>query len=197
MEDALGMIHMRQKTRNIWLCKLGSWIIDTCSNKSARGALEPQFFAALLKGLGIKKDDLPGPREDPFTWPELKLLFTKIFKSKSRKGWEAVFDGTDACCTPVLSQSELEASGFDQRPVVTLRDTPSLAIADGSSSESHEAIKAAKGQGEGVPGQGWDTEGLSPSAGGEDTLKEWLGWTNGVNYEVVKGGLSLKSSSKL
>jgi alpha-methylacyl-CoA racemase len=162
-----------------------------------RGAIEPQFFDELLKGLDLSKKDLPGAREDPSTWPELKVLFTRIFKSKNRADWETIFDGTDACCTPILSQSELEAAGFDQRPVVTLRDTPSLAIAKGSAYEQSEAIKAAKGQGDGVPGQGWDEEGLSPSAGGEDTLKEWLGWTNGIDYEIAQGGLSLKSSSKL
>lgn len=164
-----------------------------------RGALEPQFFAKLLKGLGLTKADLPGPREDRDTWVKLAELFTKTFKSKTRAEWEKIFDGTDACCTPVILQQELEDNGFDQRPIVTLRDTPGLALSDDAAKESDSAIAAAKGQGSGVTGQGWEDEGLSPSDGGEETLKEWLGWSRGSHFDVVKGGLVLPkvSASKL
>ena len=88
------------------------------------GPLEPQFFAALLKGLKIDPAVLGGPREDRKTWPAMKRLFTQTFLSKDRAEWEAIFDGTDACCTPVLDQRELRNSGYDQRPIVTLRDSP-------------------------------------------------------------------------
>jgi alpha-methylacyl-CoA racemase len=163
-----------------------------------RGALEPQFFAELLKGLSLTTSDLPGAREDPSTWPDLHALFTRVFKSKTRDQWEQIFDGTDACCTPILSQAELEEKGFDQRPIVTLRDTPGYAITNNVAQESDEAVRAAKGQGNGVEGQGWESEGLSPSVNGEETLREWLGWKRGTHYEVVKGGLTLKgSTSKL
>ncbi|KAK6527219.1 hypothetical protein TWF281_010408 [Arthrobotrys megalospora] len=163
----------------------------------AVGSLEPQFFAALLKGLGIKSSDLPGPREDPSTWKELRELFTRIFKSKSRAEWERIFDGTDACCTPVLTQGELEEQGYDQRPIVTLRDSPALAIIPDVEQESDIGIRAAKGQGAGVEGKGWEEDGLSPGVGGEEVLEKWMGWKRGRQFEVGSGGLVSKQTSKL
>jgi alpha-methylacyl-CoA racemase len=97
----------------------------------------------------------------------------------------------------VFTQAELEESGFDQRPIVTLRDTPGLAIAEGSSNEKDTAIRAAKGQGSGAKGLGWEEDGLSPGVGGEDILSQWVGWTRGKQFDVVKGGLVLKEGSKL
>ena len=155
----------------------------------AVGALEPQFFAELIKGLGFKKEDLPMPREDPENWPRMRELFTERFKSKTREEWEKVFDGTDACCTPVMGQRELEERGFDQRPLVTLRDSPGLALSKGAEREEDVAVRAAKGQGGGVEGEGWDENGVAPSVGGEETLAKWLGWRRGAQYEVVDGGL--------
>jgi alpha-methylacyl-CoA racemase len=159
--------------------------------------LEPQFFAALLKGLSLTPADLPGAREDPSTWPALGELFTKVFKTKTRDQWEEIFDGTDACATPVLTQAELEQKGFDQRPIVTLRHTPGLAISHGSAEEKDVAVRAAKGQGSGISGQGWDSDGLSPGVGGEEILQQWLGWSRGKQFDVNRGGLELKDSAKL
>ncbi|KAL9091322.1 MAG: hypothetical protein Q9165_004956 [Trypethelium subeluteriae] len=157
----------------------------------AVGALEPQFFAALLKGLRIDPSSLPGKREDRSTWPALADLFTKTFKYKPRAEWEQIFDGTDACCTPVLSQAELEAAGFDQRPIVTLKNTPAKAIIQ-------NAKDVAQGQGIGVEGQGWTSIGLSPGEGGEELLAKWMGWRRGRHYKVENGGLVLQQQqSKL
>lgn len=159
-----------------------------------RGALEPQFFAQLLKGLDIKASDLSGPREDRKTWPALRELFTETFKSKPRSEWEKIFDNTDACCTPVLTQDELEDSGYDQRPIVTLRDSPGKAIAEGDA----DTRPAHEGQGIGVEGNGWQSKGLSPGVGGEEVLARWMGWSRGRQYDVVNGGLvRLGAGSKL
>ena len=158
------------------------------------GALEPQFFAALLKGLQIEASSLSGPRDDRATWPELSDLFTRTFKAKDRAEWETIFDGTDACCTPVLTQQELEAGGFDQRPIVTLKDSPGKALADGEADDR----PAAQGQGIGVEGEGWTSKGLRPGEGGEETLAQWMGWNKGRHYEVINGGLAKKErGSKL
>ena len=81
----------------------GAPYYDTYETKDGKymavGALEPQFYAALLKGLGLREADLGGKRDDRATWPKQRNLFTKIFKSKTRDEWEYIFDGTDACCT--------------------------------------------------------------------------------------------------
>jgi alpha-methylacyl-CoA racemase len=147
--------------------------------------LEPQFFAQLLKGLGIKTSDLSGPREDRTTWPALRHLFTNTFKSKSRSEWEKIFDDTDACCTPVLTQDELEDNSYDQRPIVTLKDSPAKAISEGDA----DTRPVCEGQGIGVEGDGWRSKGLSPGVGGEEVLARWMGWRKGRQYDVVGGGL--------
>lgn len=156
------------------------------------GAIEPQFYAALLKGLGLKPSDLPGDRDYRADWTKLTDFFTEVFKGKTRAEWEAIFDGTDACCTPVFTNAELEEQGFDQRPAVTLTSTPGYAIQEGESGR-----QAAVGQGIGIEGSGWNEKGLVPGAGGEETLGRWLGWTKGRQYDIESGGLVLKDSAKL
>jgi alpha-methylacyl-CoA racemase len=72
----------------------------------AVGALEPQFYAALLEGLGLIGEDLPG-QLDQAGWPVLRQRFTDVFATRSRDEWVAVFEGTDACVAPVLSFAEV------------------------------------------------------------------------------------------
>ena len=74
----------------------------------AVGAIEPQFYAALLSGLGLDAADLPG-QNDQERWPELRQRLGAVFASESRDHWTTVFEGTDACVAPVLSMGELPA----------------------------------------------------------------------------------------
>ena len=71
----------------------------------AVGALEPRFYAALLRGLDLDTENLPS-QLDQAGWPELRARFTEVFESRTRDEWEAVFAGTDACVAPVLSLGE-------------------------------------------------------------------------------------------
>ena len=48
-------------------------------------------------------------QHDVARWPEMKVVFAEIFKGKTRAEWEKVFDGTDACVTPVLTPDEAAA----------------------------------------------------------------------------------------
>lgn len=64
----------------------------------AVGALEPQFYDILLDKLGLESKDLP--QFDDFSRNRKKL--SDIFKSKTQEEWCGIFDGTDACVTPVL-----------------------------------------------------------------------------------------------
>jgi len=141
----------------------------------AVGALEPQFWKLAVEGLGLDRA-WNRDRLDRERWPELRGLMERAFKSKSRAAWEAVFDGKDACCTPVLGQDELEESGYEQRPAVGLSSTPSKAI-DGEA--------------------GWNGSSLAPGQGGESVLKEWMGWEPGKQYTRESGGLTLAPKSKL
>ena len=74
----------------------------------AVGALEPQFYAALLAGLDLADADLPG-QHDRDGWPVLRERFAAAFASRSRDEWAQVFGGTDACVSPVLSMAEAPA----------------------------------------------------------------------------------------
>jgi alpha-methylacyl-CoA racemase len=67
------------------------------------GPLEPQFYDALIAGLGIAGAP---PRDDVSRWPELRALFAETFATRTRAEWENVFEGTDACVSPVLSLPE-------------------------------------------------------------------------------------------
>lgn len=140
----------------------------------AAGALEPQFYAELLKGLNLKeKEVLPrgvDSRIDRRAWPFMRGVFRNAFLSKTRAEWERIFDGTDACVTPVLTYEELEESGFAQRPAVTLTKSRARDI-------------------ENSPGRGWRSTGLSPGQGGEEVLKRWLGWERGKDFDVENGSL--------
>ncbi len=69
------------------------------------GAIEPQFYAKLLEGLGLDAAAMPG-QHDRDHWAETEKKFTDIFASKTRDEWCAIFDGTDACVAPVLEMGE-------------------------------------------------------------------------------------------
>jgi len=71
----------------------------------AVGALEPQFFAALLAGLDLDADEI-GPQNDRDGWPAMRTVFAESFRRRSRDEWEQHFHGTDACVVPVLSLTE-------------------------------------------------------------------------------------------
>jgi alpha-methylacyl-CoA racemase len=71
----------------------------------AVGALEPQFFALLLAGLGLDPVALPA-QDDRGRWPELRAAIGAAVIAHPRAHWESVFDGSDACLTPVLDFDE-------------------------------------------------------------------------------------------
>jgi alpha-methylacyl-CoA racemase len=72
----------------------------------AVGALEPQFWALLLAGLGLDAvPDLPH-QHDRARWPELKARIAEVFRTRPRDAWAALFADSDACVTPVLSPFE-------------------------------------------------------------------------------------------
>jgi alpha-methylacyl-CoA racemase len=71
----------------------------------AVGAIEPQFYRELLKGLsldfGEKFDHM-----DRRTWPRQRDALTAAFRRRTRDEWTERFDGTDACVAPVLTFGE-------------------------------------------------------------------------------------------
>ncbi|HUY66116.1 MAG TPA: CaiB/BaiF CoA-transferase family protein [Acidimicrobiales bacterium] len=69
------------------------------------GAIESQFYAELIRLMGLDDVDL-SRQMDRDAWPAMKERFARVFASKTRKEWEEVFEGSDACAAPVLSPAE-------------------------------------------------------------------------------------------
>ena len=104
-------------------------------------------------------------------WPALRELFTKTFSEKTRSEWEAVFDGSDACVTPVKSYVELREEGFRQGPAVTLKESPALET------------------------EAWEGRSLRPGQGGKAALEEWWGLMEGKQWTDGEGGAVLSNAS--
>ena len=70
----------------------------------AVGALEPACFAALCDGLtiGAKRFD----QYNRSSWIDMGEAFAEAFATRTRDDWVELFEGKDACVTPVLSLSE-------------------------------------------------------------------------------------------
>jgi alpha-methylacyl-CoA racemase len=70
----------------------------------AVGALEPQFYAALLEALEIDPDEMPQWERE--RWPEFKRRLAAIFATRTREQWAQRLEHTDACATAVLGLGE-------------------------------------------------------------------------------------------
>jgi alpha-methylacyl-CoA racemase len=70
----------------------------------AVGAIEPQFYAELLRLLEIAPGDAPQWERD--RWPELKLRFAEVFRSRTRAQWAEILEPAEACATAVLGLHE-------------------------------------------------------------------------------------------
>ena len=77
------------------------------------GAIEAQFYAELIRLLGLEDEALPD-QNDRAQWPALKARFAALFLTKTRDEWQAIFDGTDACVSPVLSIPEAHRHPHNQ-----------------------------------------------------------------------------------
>jgi alpha-methylacyl-CoA racemase len=139
--SVLAQMFWSLRSLGLWSDQRGSNLLDSgvpfydtyeCADGRyvAVGALEPQFYAALLEGLGLATQELPG-QLDPTGWPMLRERFTEVFSRRSRDEWVAVFDGTDACVAPVLSFAEVPVHPHiaARGTIVTLDGVPQAAPA--------------------------------------------------------------------
>jgi len=149
--------------RGVNMLDTGAPYYDTYETADGRyvavGAIEPQFYALLLQGLELDPATLPD-QNDMARWPELREIFTSAFAAQDRDHWAKVFNGTDACVTPVLSFAEVQTE-----PHVTERGT---FFADGDNLEPMPAPRFSRSQPPtptppGVPGA--DTEAV---------LRDWV-----------------------
>ena len=71
----------------------------------AVGCIEPQFFAVMLDLLALDPNEF-GAQFDPSHHAAQHLKLEATFASQTRDHWTALFDGSDACITPVLNYLE-------------------------------------------------------------------------------------------
>ena len=122
MVDGVGLLaQMFWSFRNSgrWSDERGSNLIDggapfydtyECADGAfvAVGAIEPKFYANLIRGLGLDESTLPA-QMDKAKWPQLRRIFAGAFANRSRDEWTSVFGDADACVSPVLSFAEAPA----------------------------------------------------------------------------------------
>jgi alpha-methylacyl-CoA racemase len=120
MVDGVGLLSQMLwslRGQGLWSDRRGTNLLDggapfydvyPCADGRyvAVGALEPQFYAALLAGLGLADAGLPA-QHDRAGWPALREAFGVAFAGRDRDDWVASFEGTDACVTPVLAPDEV------------------------------------------------------------------------------------------
>jgi len=98
-----------EEQRGVNVLDTGAPFYDTYETADGKfialGSLEPQFYAELVRKLGIADEGLPA-QMDRTGWDTLRARFTELFKTKTRDEWDAVLRGSDACYAPVLTMSE-------------------------------------------------------------------------------------------
>jgi alpha-methylacyl-CoA racemase len=121
----------------------------------AVGAIEPQFWAELLRILGIDAPD-PAAMQREESWPDTTRRLEQAFASRTRADWLDRLDGTDACASPVLSVQEAEAD-----PHLLARST---FVSDGGLRQPAPAPRFSR-----TPGT------LRPARMGEEVWQAWRG----------------------
>lgn len=78
----------------------------TCSDGRyiAIGSIEPAFFAKMMTGLGLQPE--AWNQADKATWPAMTEAIASSVRCFPRDHWAEVFEGTDACVSPVLTMGE-------------------------------------------------------------------------------------------
>ena len=116
---ALANFVLGQRNAGMWPFPAGHNLLDTgapfyevytCADgrEIAVAALEPKFYAELLRlsGMDGEPELAPDRRGDPAGWPAAKEKWAALFATRTRDEWAAVFDGTEACVSPVLDWDE-------------------------------------------------------------------------------------------
>ncbi|XP_061732572.1 alpha-methylacyl-CoA racemase isoform X2 [Nerophis ophidion] len=110
-------IGMWDRPRGENMLDSGAPFYDTYLTSDAKymavGAIEPQFYQQLLQGLELDADQLP-PQMSFDDWPQLRRIFSERFALKTQADWSRIFDGTDACVTPVLSFDQVSVHPHNQ-----------------------------------------------------------------------------------
>jgi alpha-methylacyl-CoA racemase len=71
----------------------------------AVGALEPDFYREFVSRLGVDVAGWPD-QDDRAAWPRLRELIGAAVAARPQAEWTCIYEGTDACVTPVLTFDE-------------------------------------------------------------------------------------------
>ena len=108
------MIHA-MRDMGMWTDEAGTNLLDSGAHfyevyetadggHFAVGALEPQFYAELLRLRELDPEEFPQMDRD--RWGEMKKTFAEIFLTRTRDEWSEHFAGSEACASPVLGLGE-------------------------------------------------------------------------------------------
>ncbi|KAM9734716.1 alpha-methylacyl-CoA racemase isoform 1-T2 [Menidia menidia] len=121
-----GSIGMWDRGRGENMLDGGAPFYDTYRTQDGKfmavGALEPQFYLQLLKVLELDPRELP-PQMSFSDWPELRRIFSARFASKPQAEWSRLFQGTDACVTPVLSLDQVSSHPHNRERGSFMKDS--------------------------------------------------------------------------
>lgn len=108
----MSQLGMWSDERGTNLLDTGMAWYDTYSTADGKhmavGAFEPQFYAELLRVLELDPESLPR-QMDKSGQDVLRKVFTEKFAAKTQREWTELFDGVDACVTPVLTFTDAAA----------------------------------------------------------------------------------------
>lgn len=66
---------------------------------------EPRFYQVSVALMGLKAEELPD-QHDRSCWPEVRGIFARVFRTRTRDEWCSLMDGKEVCFAPVLSMAE-------------------------------------------------------------------------------------------
>ncbi len=112
----MAMFHS-MRALGVWNDERGTNMLDTGSHfydvygcadgrYISIGAIEPQFYAELLRYTGLADDPDFAKQNSRSRWPELKERIAALFATKTRDEWCEIMDATDVCFAPVLTIAE-------------------------------------------------------------------------------------------
>jgi alpha-methylacyl-CoA racemase len=112
----MGMI-WGLRAAGLWKDERGSNILDGGAPFStayrtkdelyiAVAPIENRFYRKLLEVLGIDDID-PATQMDQSQWDSVRKKLQAVFETKTRDEWCELLEGTNTCCTPILSMAEV------------------------------------------------------------------------------------------
>jgi alpha-methylacyl-CoA racemase len=147
----------------------------------AIGAMEEKFYELLLQKLGIPDLDHMRPHTDRHLWPDQRRTFEAMFKSKTRKEWCDILEGTDVCFAPVLTMEEAP-----EHPHIKARGTYLEIGGIVQPAPAPRLSRTAACTTSPPPCLGEHTEGV---------LRDW-GWNQHAIDGFLKAGVVLQASDK-